>query len=239
MRQLERALDQAGLGIEHVRLLVCTHAHSDHYGLAAPIMERSGCELWMHPNHAHMTRAAQDPERAFERRFEVARQSGVPAAAGGRGDGGAPRTGLRHRRDRDARPRAAARRGGRYRPGRVAGLRDARPRALARGAAPARARPAAVRRPPARPRVALLRLRVLARPGGRVPVEPRRGRRPRRAVGACRPRAPGARGAGADRGEPARRARACRPRAPARSPAARGRPTRSCPTCSTPRCRPA
>ena len=34
MRQLERALDQAGLRLEHVRLLVCTHAHSDHYGLA-------------------------------------------------------------------------------------------------------------------------------------------------------------------------------------------------------------
>src|SRR5215208_2288829 len=80
MRQLERALDQAGLSVEHVRLLVCTHAHSDHYGLAAPIVERSGCELWMHPNHAHMTNAALDPERALERRLEVARQSGVPAA---------------------------------------------------------------------------------------------------------------------------------------------------------------
>jgi glyoxylase-like metal-dependent hydrolase (beta-lactamase superfamily II) len=79
MRQLERALDQAGAGLEHVRLLVCTHAHSDHYGLAGPIVEQAGCELWMHPNHAHMTKAAQDPERAFERRFEVARQSGVPA----------------------------------------------------------------------------------------------------------------------------------------------------------------
>jgi glyoxylase-like metal-dependent hydrolase (beta-lactamase superfamily II) len=79
MRRLERALDQAGLGLEHVRLLICTHAHSDHYGLAAPIVEGAGCELWMHPNHTHMTRAAQDPERAFERRFEVARQSGVPA----------------------------------------------------------------------------------------------------------------------------------------------------------------
>jgi glyoxylase-like metal-dependent hydrolase (beta-lactamase superfamily II) len=64
-----------------VRLLVCTHAHSDHYGLAAPIMERSGCELWMHPNHEHMTKAARDPDRAFERRLEVARQSGVPPAA--------------------------------------------------------------------------------------------------------------------------------------------------------------
>jgi glyoxylase-like metal-dependent hydrolase (beta-lactamase superfamily II) len=42
-------------------------------------MERSGSELWMHPNHAHMTRAAEDPKRAFERRFEIARQSGVPA----------------------------------------------------------------------------------------------------------------------------------------------------------------
>jgi glyoxylase-like metal-dependent hydrolase (beta-lactamase superfamily II) len=80
MLQLERALHQAGLRLEHVRLLVCTHAHSDHYGLAAPIIERSGCELWMHPNHAHMTKAAGDPDRAFERRVEVARQSGVPAA---------------------------------------------------------------------------------------------------------------------------------------------------------------
>jgi glyoxylase-like metal-dependent hydrolase (beta-lactamase superfamily II) len=80
MLQLERALHQAGLRLDHVRLLVCTHAHSDHYGLAGPIMERSGCELWMHPNHAHMTKAARDPDRAFERRVEVARQSGVPPA---------------------------------------------------------------------------------------------------------------------------------------------------------------
>ena len=93
MLQLERALYQAGLRVEHVRLLVCTHAHSDHYGLAAPIMERSGCELWMHPDHEHMTKAARDPDRSFERRLEVARQSGVPAAtlaeyeSAGRGQG--------------------------------------------------------------------------------------------------------------------------------------------------------
>jgi glyoxylase-like metal-dependent hydrolase (beta-lactamase superfamily II) len=80
MAELERALDQAGLGLEQVRLVVCTHAHSDHYGLAAPIMQRAGCELWMHPNHDHLTKAARDPERAFDRRLEVARQSGVPAA---------------------------------------------------------------------------------------------------------------------------------------------------------------
>ena len=37
MRQLERALDQAGLTVDHIRLVVCTHAHSDHYGQAGPI----------------------------------------------------------------------------------------------------------------------------------------------------------------------------------------------------------
>jgi glyoxylase-like metal-dependent hydrolase (beta-lactamase superfamily II) len=79
MRQLERALDQAGLRIEHVRLVVCTHAHSDHYGLAGPITAGAGSELWMHPNHEHMTKSAGDPDRAFERRLEIARQSGVPA----------------------------------------------------------------------------------------------------------------------------------------------------------------
>jgi glyoxylase-like metal-dependent hydrolase (beta-lactamase superfamily II) len=75
---LERALAQVNLKIENVRLLVCTHAHSDHYGQAATIVDRTGCELWMHPNHEHMTRAAQDPDEALARRLEVARQSGVP-----------------------------------------------------------------------------------------------------------------------------------------------------------------
>src|SRR5919108_6155454 len=79
MGQLERALDQAGLRPDDVLLLVCTHAHSDHYGLAGPILRAAGCELWMHPNHQHMTKSAADPERTLERRIEVARQSGVPA----------------------------------------------------------------------------------------------------------------------------------------------------------------
>jgi glyoxylase-like metal-dependent hydrolase (beta-lactamase superfamily II) len=81
LAQLERALYQAGLKLEHVRLLVCTHAHSDHYGLAGPIIDATGCELWMHPNHAHMTTAAEDPDAALNRRIEVARSAGVPPAA--------------------------------------------------------------------------------------------------------------------------------------------------------------
>jgi len=78
LAHLERALDQVNLRLDHVRLLVCTHAHSDHYGQAAPIVERAGCELWMHPDHQHMTRSLRDPEATFARRLEVARQSGVP-----------------------------------------------------------------------------------------------------------------------------------------------------------------
>ena len=59
---------------------MCTHAHSDHYGLAGPIVDATGCELWMHPNHAHMTRAAADPDAMLERRIEVALSAGVPEA---------------------------------------------------------------------------------------------------------------------------------------------------------------
>lgn len=76
--QFERALGQAGFRIDDIELVVCTHAHSDHYGLASVIVERAGCELWMHPRHAHTTRAAANPDRALERRIEVAAQSGVP-----------------------------------------------------------------------------------------------------------------------------------------------------------------
>src|SRR5262245_18268973 len=81
MRQLDLALGQVGFGIEDVRLLVCTHSHTDHYGLAAPIVEGAGCELWMHPAWEHVRLMADDPKAALENRIEVARQSGVPPAA--------------------------------------------------------------------------------------------------------------------------------------------------------------
>jgi glyoxylase-like metal-dependent hydrolase (beta-lactamase superfamily II) len=80
-RALEQALAQVGLRLEDVRLLVCTHAHTDHYGLAGPILDAAGCELWMHPAWEHVRALADDPDGALDRRVEVARQSGVPAAA--------------------------------------------------------------------------------------------------------------------------------------------------------------
>ncbi len=80
-RQLEYALAQVGLELADVRLLVCTHAHSDHYGLAGPIVDAAGCELWMHPAWEHVRGLAEDPDAALDRRVEVARQSGVPQVA--------------------------------------------------------------------------------------------------------------------------------------------------------------
>src|SRR4051794_18175447 len=80
MGHLERALDQVGLRVEHVRLVVLTHAHVDHCGQAAPIAERAGCEVWVHPRHEHLLQSVADPEQALGRRLEVARQSGVPEA---------------------------------------------------------------------------------------------------------------------------------------------------------------
>ncbi len=80
-RQLEYAMAQVGLALTDVRLVVCTHAHSDHYGLAGPIIDAAGCELWIHPAWGHARDLAEDPEGVLERRLEVARQSGVPAAA--------------------------------------------------------------------------------------------------------------------------------------------------------------
>jgi glyoxylase-like metal-dependent hydrolase (beta-lactamase superfamily II) len=80
LAHLQRALEQVGLRLEHVRLLVCTHAHIDHCGQAAAVQERAGCELWIHPRHEHLTALSDDPEAALARRIEVARQSGVPEA---------------------------------------------------------------------------------------------------------------------------------------------------------------
>jgi glyoxylase-like metal-dependent hydrolase (beta-lactamase superfamily II) len=81
LAQLERALDQVNLRLEHVRLLVCTHAHSDHWGQAASVVDRAGCEFLMHPDHRHGTSHVNDRDAALARRIEVGRQSGVPEAA--------------------------------------------------------------------------------------------------------------------------------------------------------------
>jgi glyoxylase-like metal-dependent hydrolase (beta-lactamase superfamily II) len=81
LAQLEHAMEQVHLRLENVRLLAITHAHNDHWGNAGPVVDRAGCPMWMHPNHAHSTRKVDDPEMALARALEVGRQSGVPPGA--------------------------------------------------------------------------------------------------------------------------------------------------------------
>jgi glyoxylase-like metal-dependent hydrolase (beta-lactamase superfamily II) len=79
LANLERALEMCGLQLEQTRLIVCTHAHSDHCGQAPVIARRTGADIWMHPSHELLDEMVENPEAVFARRLEVARQSGVPA----------------------------------------------------------------------------------------------------------------------------------------------------------------
>jgi glyoxylase-like metal-dependent hydrolase (beta-lactamase superfamily II) len=79
LQHFERALSMCGIAIGDIRLIVCTHAHSDHCGQAPVIAELAGCDIWMHPSHALLNEMVEDPDAVFARRLEVARQSGVPA----------------------------------------------------------------------------------------------------------------------------------------------------------------
>ena len=80
MRQLELALDQAGLRLEHVRLVVCTHAHSDHYGQAAPIMERERRRALDAPE----PRAHDEGRRGPGARLRAALRDRAPVGRAGR-----------------------------------------------------------------------------------------------------------------------------------------------------------
>ena len=78
LEQLEYAMAQVGLALGQVSQLVITHAHEDHWGQAATVIERSGAPLWMHPNVEHARRTDADPASAAAHRYEIGRQSGVP-----------------------------------------------------------------------------------------------------------------------------------------------------------------
>lgn len=75
---LDVALAAAGLRVEDVALLVGTHAHSDHIGLAAHVVERAGCELWGDPTTGPLYDGRRDPDGLAARRIAFARREGAP-----------------------------------------------------------------------------------------------------------------------------------------------------------------
>lgn len=75
---LAAGIAAAGLSLADVRLLVATHTHSDHVGLAAWVVEESGCRFLMHPASAHFYDAMREPERIAALRRARAAREGVP-----------------------------------------------------------------------------------------------------------------------------------------------------------------
>jgi glyoxylase-like metal-dependent hydrolase (beta-lactamase superfamily II) len=81
MAQLERAMGMVGLSIDQVRLLIITHAHIDHWGQAKTVVERAGCEMWVHPAAERALHHLTDRAADLRLRLEVGHQSGVPQQA--------------------------------------------------------------------------------------------------------------------------------------------------------------
>ena len=80
MAHLERALDHVGLRVEHVRRMVCTHAHVDHCGQAATVRGARGRGGLDAPALTATCTPTTRRRSTLARRIEVARQSGVPEA---------------------------------------------------------------------------------------------------------------------------------------------------------------
>lgn len=78
-RALQAELTELGLQIEAMQRIIITHAHADHYGLAAEIVRSSNAEVWTHghnqaPLEAYETIRAQRDEFYRQLMTEV----GVP-----------------------------------------------------------------------------------------------------------------------------------------------------------------
>ncbi len=65
---LSAALETCGSSLERLAVLVVTHAHIDHFGLAGEVVRRSGGELWMHEATELDLAKYADPDDAVDRR---------------------------------------------------------------------------------------------------------------------------------------------------------------------------
>ena len=75
---LQRGLEAAGVGWRDIRLLVITHVHPDHVGLASRVLALSGAPLWMHRQELQRLAVYADPERHALRQRHGLTLAGVP-----------------------------------------------------------------------------------------------------------------------------------------------------------------
>lgn len=78
---LERALALSGTELRSISHLVCTHAHSDHYGLAAMTKDLSGCDLALGAGPLAAADILRDSTLPVEQRRQLVQRAGVPAEA--------------------------------------------------------------------------------------------------------------------------------------------------------------
>ncbi|HWF52862.1 MAG TPA: MBL fold metallo-hydrolase [Solirubrobacteraceae bacterium] len=75
---LEYALTQARVQPDEIRVLVCTHPHSDHAGLAATVVERTGCEVARGAGPEAVIDSLRDPAIPLEVRRRAGLREGIP-----------------------------------------------------------------------------------------------------------------------------------------------------------------
>jgi len=79
---LEQGLAVLGYAPSDLELIVVTHAHADHFGLAADLASASGARVWTHPwNDATLTDYDADSERRGAFYADLLGQSGIPREA--------------------------------------------------------------------------------------------------------------------------------------------------------------
>jgi glyoxylase-like metal-dependent hydrolase (beta-lactamase superfamily II) len=75
---LEHALDLAGVAPHELSLLICTHLHADHAGLAAEVVARTGCEFARGVGPATPDHRLRDPHVPLDERRRIALREGIP-----------------------------------------------------------------------------------------------------------------------------------------------------------------
>jgi glyoxylase-like metal-dependent hydrolase (beta-lactamase superfamily II) len=78
---MELALDQAGVRPDEVTMLIASHAHADHRGLAAEFVARTGAILATSAEPHLLLDVIRDPAIPLEIRRDRARRDGVPEFA--------------------------------------------------------------------------------------------------------------------------------------------------------------
>ena len=76
---LEHALAEAGAAPEQLRLLICTHLHADHAGLAATVAARTGCDVLRGLGPDTVDDCLRDPVTPLDRRRALGLRAGIPA----------------------------------------------------------------------------------------------------------------------------------------------------------------